>query len=269
MNHKLEKETVSAWNKLTKSKKNKDYINTKKYISARNELAIFYYPIVKKLATLLNKKHGDYPVEDLLSFGAIGLLEAIDRFDPIKNIKFETFATYRIFGSIYDQVRDDSWIPRLSKQRHSITDKIQKKFLTSHGRYPSDGELICEIKKVTDQDPFRVLKEKNLKLTFSIFNSPAEVDNEVDFYQIDKNPGPSRPIVEGDTMDFLKSMGLHDTEISIIYYVYFQKFTLKETSAILEISNSKTCSTHSKIIKKLRKIFINEPSKVEELLTLE
>lgn len=263
---KLEKETIAIWKDLIKSKKNKNYMSSSLYISSRNKLAEFYYPIVKKLSILLNKKHGDYSVEDLLSFGAIGLLEAIDRFDTSKNIKFETFATYRIFGSMYDQVRDDSWTPRLSKQRHAIVDKIQKHFLTSYGRYPSDYELIEEIKKVTDQDPMRVLKEKNLKLLYSIHNSPSDMNSDVEFYQVDNSPTPPQIIIQDEFKEWFSAVGLTELEGDIIYFVYFHKFTLKETSWKLGISNSKTCSIHSKVLDKLRKTFLKEPEKIREFL---
>jgi len=265
---KLEQETIIAWKQLVKSKKKSHYTNSQLYISARNELAVFYYPIVKKLAILLNKKHGDYSVEDLLSFGAIGLLEAIERFDPFKDIKFETFATYRIFGSMYDQVRDDNWIPRLSKQRHTIVDSIQKSFLTSYGRYPSDHELVREIKKVTDQDPMRVLKEKNLKLLYSMNNSPADVSGDVEFYQVDKRPSPDQIVIQNDFKDWFSVVGLTELEKDIIHFVYFQKFTLKETSGKLGISNAKTCSVHSKVLSKLKIMFLKEPEKIREFLTV-
>lgn len=265
---KLEKETRNAWKAIVKSKNKNNYIESELYISARNELAEFYYPIVKKLAVLLNKKHGDYSVEDLNSFGAIGLLEAIDRFDPLKDIKFETFATYRIFGSMYDQVRDDDWIPRLSKQRHSIVDNIQKRFLTTCGRYPTDEELIDEIKKETDQDPMRVLKEKKLKLLHSINNSPSEIGDEAEFYQTDPSLRPDEIIIKNSYKEWFDSLDLIILEKDIIYYVYYEGFTLKATSKKLGISNAKVCSTHKRILNKLKKLFLEEPDNLYDLLTI-
>ena len=265
---KLENETRDIWYVLIESKKENNYNKSESYISARNKLAEFYYPIVKKLAVLLNKKHGDYSVEDLNSFGAIGLLEAIDRFDPQKNTKFETFATYRIFGSMYDQVRDDNWIPRLSKQRHTIVDEIQKSFLSRYGRYPSDSELIKEIKTRTDQDPKRVLKEKNLKLLFSIHNSPSELNNEVEFYQIDSCLTPGQITLQNSFQEWLMSIGLTELETKIVNYVYYKGFTLKETSKELKISNSRTCSIHNRILNKIKKVFSEDPDKINEFLTI-
>ncbi|MAG27490.1 hypothetical protein CMI47_18305 [Candidatus Pacearchaeota archaeon] len=263
---KLEEETRPFWKQLMLSKNQENYKQTEKYISARNELAEFYYPIVKKLAILLNKKHGDYSTDDLNSFGSIGLLDAIEKFDPLKDIKFETFATYRIFGSMYDQVRDDNWIPRLSKQRHSIVDDIQKRFLSTHGRSPTDEELIEEIKNKTDQNPLRVLKEKHLKLLYSINNTPTDVDGDVDFYQIDPGLTPDKIVINDSFKLWFDSIDLRSIEKDIIYLVYKKGYTLKETSAMLGISNAKTCSTHKKALIKIKQVFIEEPEKLRDFL---
>jgi RNA polymerase sigma factor for flagellar operon FliA len=265
---KLENETRETWVVLIEAKKENNYNTSEPWISARNKLAEFYYPIVKKLAVLLNKKHGDYSVEDLNSFGAIGLLEAIDRFDPKKNTKFETFATYRIFGSMYDQVRDDNWIPRLSKQRHAIVDEIQKSFLSKYGRYPSDSEIIKEIKRKTDQDPKRVLREKNLKLLFSMHNCPSDLNNEVEFYQVDSCPTPDQITLKNSFEEWFDSVGLTELETKILDCVYYRGFTLKETSHELEISNARTCSIHNRILNKLEKVFSEEPDKINEFLMI-
>ena len=263
---KLEKETKQAWKQMMLSKTRDNYKETIEYINARNMLAEFYYPIVRKLAILLNKKHGDYPIEDLNSFGAIGLLEAIERFDPLKDIKFETFATYRIFGSMYDQVRDDNWIPRLSKQRHSIVDDIQKRFLAANGRFPSDEELIEKIEKKTDQNPYRVLKEKNLKLLHSMNNTPTDISGEAEYYQVDPGPTPDIIVIRDSFKSWFDSVDLSSLEKDIIYLVYKKGHTLKETSVSLGISNAKICSTHKRALVKMRQVFSEYPDKLSDFL---
>jgi len=263
---KLEKETRQHWTQLMHSKSQENYKKTEQYIFSRNVLAEFYYPIVKKLSVLLNKKHGDYSVDDLISFGSIGLLDAIEKFDPLKDIKFETFATYRIFGSMYDQVRDDNWIPRLSKQRHSIVDNIQKRFLAMNGRVPTDEELIERIKEKTDQNPMRVLKEKNLKFLHSMNNTPSDVDGEVEFYQIDPGLTPDRIVINDSFKLWFDVIDLIQLEKDIINLVYKKGYTLKETSIMLGISNAKTCSTHKKALHKIKQAFIEEPEKLQDFL---
>jgi DNA-directed RNA polymerase specialized sigma subunit len=114
----------------------------------------------------------------------------------------------------------------------------------------------------------RVLKEKNLKLLYSIHNSPSDVDSkDVEFYQVDDSPTPPQIVIQDEFKEWFSAVGLTDLESDIIYLVYFHKFTLKETSWKLGISNSKACSIHSKVIDRLRKAFLKEPEKIREFLT--
>jgi DNA-directed RNA polymerase specialized sigma subunit len=90
---------------------------------------------------------------------------------------------------------------------------------------------------------------------------------DVEFYQVDDSPTPPQIVIQDEFKEWFSAVGLTDLESDIIYLVYFHKFTLKETSWKLGISNSKACSIHSKVIDRLRKAFLKEPEKIREFLT--
>ena len=106
----------------------------------REQLIIEYAPLVKLVAGRLSMYLG-YNVEydDLVSYGVFGLIDAIDKFDPKKEVKFETYASLRIRGSILDQIRKMDWIPRTVRQRQRQIDEAVKKIEMETGKNASDG----------------------------------------------------------------------------------------------------------------------------------
>jgi RNA polymerase sigma factor for flagellar operon FliA len=129
------------------------------HIMLRNKIAEENYDLVIKLADLMHYKHPDIAKEDLQSFGAYGLLDAISKYDPNTGYKFETFATYRIFGSMYDEMRKSSWAPRLVRQRQAIVDLHREKFISANGRAPNQEELIDVLKDAEVEKPERVARD--------------------------------------------------------------------------------------------------------------
>ena len=108
----------------------------------RDQLIIEYSPLVKVVAGRLSMYLGyNVEYEDLVGFGIFGLIDAIDKFDTRKNIKFETYASLRIRGEILDQIRKNDWIPRTIRQKQKQLDAVMKKIEEQEGREATDEEI--------------------------------------------------------------------------------------------------------------------------------
>lgn len=126
---------------VDKDKLWKDY-QKKPTRELREQLIIEYSQLVKLVAGRLSMYLGhNVEYDDLVSYGIFGLIDAIDKFDADKNVKFETYASLRIRGSILDQIRKMDWIPRTVRQRQRKLDEAVKQIEAQTGRNASDDEI--------------------------------------------------------------------------------------------------------------------------------
>jgi len=236
------------------------------FIKLRNEIATENYHLVIKLADLMHRKHPDVDKEDLRSFASLGLLDAIMKFDSSKEIKFETFATYRLFGSMYDEMRKSDWLPRLTRQRMMKLEKLREKFISLHGVKPTKEELVS-IADAKDKDDIEKFLSENGEVWIYSMNShsPNSEDDEMSFFHVDKSSS-SNFEQESMKLDFfnnyIKKVFSID-ESKIIWLVYYENRTLKDTANILGIQESKICPIHSNILKKLKRILLEKPEDLE------
>ena len=128
-----------------------DYAKTKSP-DIREKLILEYAPIVKLVAGRLSMYLGyNVEYEDLVSYGIFGLIDAIDKFDNMKAVKFETYASLRIRGAILDQIRKMDWIPRTIRQKQKKIDAAIKEIETTTGHAASDSEIAVSL-GITDDD---------------------------------------------------------------------------------------------------------------------
>jgi RNA polymerase sigma factor for flagellar operon FliA len=254
--HKI-KQDIKLWQDLDAIRNStNDFKNNDNYKTVRAKLAELNYPIVLKLADLMHHKYPETDKDDLQGFGALGLLDAIDKFDPYKNIQFETFATYRIFGSMYDEMRKLDWVPRLTRQRYSKMEKIREKFTIINGRSPTREELIQMAPGDSELEKEKIVDDSVVKFSYSI-NKSSNSDDEEDFSSIhcDKK---NNFFEELDRIDLFKNYivsNLEDVESKFIYLVYYEGRSLKEAAKILGIKESRSSSMHDSVLKKLEPIF--------------
>jgi RNA polymerase sigma factor for flagellar operon FliA len=254
--HKI-KQDPELWKKLDDLRNSvKDFHNSDPYKRVRAQLAELNYPIVIKLADLLHHKYPETDRDDLQGFGSIGLLDAIDKFDPYKDIQFETFATYRIFGSMYDEMRKLDWVPRLTRQRHSKVEKIRDKFISQNGRAPTNEEMMEMVSGSSITEKQKTIDDSIIKMSYSINKLPFE-DEEDDFssMHVDKKPGQIEELERKEFFANKIAPGLNDLETRFVYLVYYEGRSLKEAAQILQIKESRSSSLHEAAIKKLKEIF--------------
>jgi RNA polymerase sigma factor for flagellar operon FliA len=222
----------------------------------RNLLMENYLRIVKYTADRIYAKLPDkVELDDLISAGIFGLMDAIDAFDPERGVKFETYCTPRIRGAILDELRSMDWVPRLVRSRaHQLENALQT--LEAHlGRVPTDHEIANELE--LDMPNFHKLqRDATATGLVSLSNKFTESDGDKDIREIDiiKDQKSENPLIEAQKRDLknLLTKGLTRAERLIVILYYYEEMTMKEIGATLDLSESRVSQMHSSIIARLK-----------------
>lgn len=222
----------------------------------REQIIIEYAPLVKVVAGRLSMYLGyNIEYEDLVSYGIFGLIDAIDKFDLNKDVKFETYASLRIRGSILDQIRKMDWIPRTVRQKRKKIEEAIRQIETKTGKNATDEEIakelgIAESELNEWQVQLNVTNVVSLNEFLEQGGEPVmDAKNNSHFVQ------PEDSIQEEELKKVLKeSMELlTEKEKKVILLYYYEDLTLKEISNILEVSESRVSQLHTKALSKMRK----------------
>ncbi len=222
----------------------------------REQLIIEYAPLVKIVAGRLSMYLG-YNVEydDLVGYGIFGLIDAIDKFDVTKDVKFETYASLRIRGSILDQIRKMDWIPRTVRQKQKKIDEAIKVIELQKGRNATDDELASELGLSGEE---LLNWQSQLKITNLIsLNDYVEQGSEpvMDATHNSHFAQPEQVVEEEELRKVLEESLelLTEKEKKVILLYYYEEMTLKEISSILEVSESRISQLHTKALGKMKK----------------
>jgi RNA polymerase sigma factor FliA len=222
--------------------------------NTRNLLVCHYLPIVKYTAERL---HSRFPksveLDDINSVGVFGLVDAINKFDPKRNVMFETYCVRRIEGAIWDDLRKRDWIPRLARKRAQQLQKATRKLEAIFGRLPSDEELADELKMdMTQFYSFRREANPALVISLNTHRSASDGDEELGNLVSDKkSQNPFLEIHKKDIKDYItKGFSREEKLITVLYY--YEELTMREIGEVLGISESRVCQIHSSLISRLK-----------------
>jgi RNA polymerase sigma factor for flagellar operon FliA len=193
-------------------------------------------------------------VDDLVSAGIFGLMDAIDAFDTSRGIKFETYCMQRIRGAMLDELRNMDWVPRLVRARARKLTEANKALSDKFGRAPSDEEL-AEYLNLSSTELERMKYDANTVSTVSLnkkwFETEGSKDiSEMDLVEDQRGEDPTSGIQRADLMR-LVTKGLTRNERLIIILYYYEEMTMKEVGATLDLSESRVSQMHSDIVKRL------------------
>lgn len=232
----------------------KEYMSTKNS-EIRDKIILEYAPLVKIVAGRLSIYLG-YNVEydDLVGYGIFGLIDAIDKFDYDKGVKFETYASLRIRGAILDQIRKMDWIPRSLRQKQKKMEAAISKIETQYGRPAKDEEIASELGIETEE---LINWQGQAKITNIISLDEfveAAGEKEVNAIKSNSYEQPESIALKNEInqqlMDSLET--LTDKERKVILLYYYEELTLKEISRILEVSESRVSQLHTKALQKMK-----------------
>ena len=219
----------------------------------RNEILIYYTGLVKRVVNRMITKYNDYiDGDDLIGYGIFGLIDAIEKFDIDKGVKFETYASFRIRGSIIDQIREQDWVPRSLRTKAKALEESFEELQIKLGRPVEDEELadhmgitVEELNKLMGQiHSFSILSLDDQIL--EIVKAPDELTN--------GSKTPEEHTMVGELKSALSKAidSLLENERKIVSLYYFEELTLKEIGMIIGVSESRVSQLHSRALIKLK-----------------
>lgn len=211
-----------------------------------------YVKLVKIIAGRLYTTYGtNIEYDDLVSYGIFGLIDAIEKFDLSKQVKFETYAQIRIRGAIIDHLRSLDWVPRSARQKSRQLEDVYNRLENQLGRSASDLEIARELGisvKELQEIIMQTASFNVISLEEAIFevHTLRNTDNEKQL--------PEELVCKQETYDTLKENieQLPEREKQVISLYYYNNLTYKEIGQVLEISESRVSQLHSKAISRLR-----------------
>src|SRR5437773_8055492 len=225
-------------------------------VELRNQLVEHYLPLVKYNAERIWARLPDgVDLDDLISAGVFGLMDAIDAFDLERGVKFETYCVPRIRGAMLDELRTMDWVPRLVRSKHTKLEEARKSLEAELGRPPTTDEMAKKMGMTLDEFE-KMAGDATAVSLVSLNKKWYETDSYKDVREIDiledkKAEDPKHRLQNRDLMR-LVTRGLNRNERLIIILYYYEDMTMKEIGATLDLSESRVSQMHSSIVARLQ-----------------
>ncbi|RYZ55372.1 MAG: FliA/WhiG family RNA polymerase sigma factor [Proteobacteria bacterium] len=232
----------------------------------RDQLIMDYAPLIRFVAQRIAARlPSNIDIDDLISAGVIGLMDAIEKYDPSRDNKFKTYAEFRIRGAILDELRSQDWVPRSVRDKAKKIEKTYAELEQKLGRAVSDEELSGALGIQLDEYYDMVSKVKAVTLlSIDELSGPNQHDRKSLLESLE-NVSSKNPFTQ------LKSKGIRDLLVKhidelpekqklVLSLYYYEDLNLKEIGRILEVTESRVSQLHTQAVEKLR-------SKLKPILT--
>ena len=232
-----------------------DYAKSNQSPAVREKLILEYAPLVKLVAGRLSMYLGyNVEYEDLVSYGIFGLIDAIDKFDYNKAVKFETYASLRIRGAILDQIRKMDWIPRTIRQRQKQIEAVMRQIESEKGRAATDEEIAVGLGITNEEylDWQSKMKITNVVSLNEYLEQGSEVPNSSTASRHFIMPEDAVEQDELKTMLIEALQLLTERERRVVELYYYEELTLKEISHVLEVTESRVSQLHTRALQKMK-----------------
>ncbi len=221
----------------------------------REKLILEYAPLVKLVAGRLSMYLG-YNVEydDLCGYGIFGLIDAIDKFDANKDVKFETYASLRIRGSILDQIRKMDWIPRTVRQRQKQISAAISEVEAATGKTATDEQVAMAL-GITEEEYSSWQSQMNVTNLVSLDDFVEQGSDVADNRGLSTQPARPEEHMEKEELKQMLGEALNlltEKERMVVVLYYYEELTLKEISNVLEVSESRVSQLHTKALGKMK-----------------
>jgi RNA polymerase sigma factor FliA len=227
---------------------------------AREQLVLAYSPLVKFVAGRMSSGLPAHIEEsDLISYGLLGLIGAIERFDPQREIKFETFAVSRIKGSIIDELRSLDWVPRSVRAKAREIESTQTRLEHEFGRVPTDKEVADALEMSIDdfQESLLQISNSTVVALDELWTVSDASGDQVSLLDTMKDPNavdPARELGVSELKDRLAHAisRLPEREKLVIALYYYENLTLREIGEVLGVTESRVSQLHTKAVLRLK-----------------
>ena len=234
---------------------------------ARERLVLAYAPLVKYVAGRMASGLPSHVEEaDLISYGLLGLISAIERFDPGREIKFETFAITRIKGSIIDELRSLDWVPRSVRTKAREIEKVNAKLEHSLHRAPTDQEMADELGMSVEEFQESLVRISNSSVIAldELWTVSDASGDQVSLLDTIQDPTALDPAREMDTTEMKDRLAdaiarLPEREKLVVALYYYENLTLREIGEVLGVTESRVSQLHTKAVLRLKSRLQGDP----------
>ncbi len=225
----------------------------------RNEVILRYAPLIKYVAQRLAMRLPSHIcLDDLISAGVVGLMDALTKFDPTKKVEFKTYAEFRIRGAMIDELRSMDWVPRSVRQRATQIERTINQLEKRAGRSVEDEEIASEMglsleeyyETLRDLHGLSPIDQEEMQRRYPRLSIDEVLDSLADSEEND----PFHQYTLGELKGFLTNAinELSEKERTVISLYYYEELTLKEIGEVLGLTESRICQIHTQGILKLR-----------------
>jgi len=236
---------------------------------ARERLVVAYSPLVKFIAGRMASGLPSHVDEaDLISYGLLGLIGAIERFDPDREIKFETFAVARVKGAIIDELRSLDWVPRSVRARARDVEKAHAELEAELQRAPSDEEMAAKLHMDIEEFNDSLLEIANSSVLalddLWTFADPEGGGGQISVLDTIQDPNAIDPATEAHASELKDRLAdaiesLPERERLVVALYYYENLTLREIGEVLGVTESRVSQLHTKAVLALRSRFQSRP----------
>jgi RNA polymerase sigma factor FliA len=224
---------------------------------SREEIIHKFLPLVKYVAGKISiNLPAHVEINDLVNEGILGLIDAINKYDDSRGVKFETYATTRISGSILDALRAMDWVPRAVRQKARELERIFTELEHKLGRAPRDREVARALRVTRDEYHALLLKIRGSSILSLEEFLPNDKGHEVSLLDTLRDGGPD-PTLSVESAEMKMSLAqavdaLPPQERTVISLYYFEGLTLKDIKSVLNVSESRVSQIHAQAVIRLR-----------------
>ncbi len=223
----------------------------------RNKIVVDYAPLIKFIGQKIAARlPSSVDVEDLFSAGIIGLMDAIDKYDPTRDNKFKTYAEFRIRGAMLDELRSQDWVPRSVRELNKRDEKTKRILEQKLGRSPTDSEMATHFEIPLEEYQTQISRTKVTMLCLEDLGGSISSDKKTLLDSLE-NPNVVNPFSS------LKNKGMQDTLMKaveelpekhklVMCLYYYEDLNLKEIARILDVTESRVSQLHTQAIQKMK-----------------
>jgi len=213
-------------------------------------------PLIKHIAhRVAIRLPSNVEIRDLINAGVLGLMDAIEKFEPERNVKFKTYAEVRIRGAILDSLRDLDWAPRSLRKKSKDLERMYADLSQKLGR-PATDEEVSEAMGENIED-FHALVDQLHGLTIGSFENLSDSEDSENYINYYPDDGSNDPYVKFESNEVTRLLAeaieeLPEKERLVLSLYYFEEFTMKEIGALLGVNESRVSQLHTKATLRLR-----------------
>ncbi len=230
----------------------------KEKLGSREEIILEYAPLIKYVAQKIAARlPANIELDDLISSGVIGLMDAIEKYDPTRDNKFKTYAEFRIRGAILDELRAQDWVPRSVREKGKMLERAFAKIEQERGR-PATDEEVCEELKISQDEYYDLLNQVRSVslLSYDDLSTVSKGDKRTALGMTENGKG-ANPYVEVNSAHLKKMVSeaikdLPEKQRLVLSLYYYEDLNLKEIGRVLEVTESRVSQLHTQAIIRLK-----------------